>query len=82
LITGGALVTATKRAGACPEPLKCWCQQLSGIANMAPAFHSKVMRRPASFHTLVEPRPSSTRIISSNSCRCGSSFLPGGISHT
>ena len=44
LITGGALVTATKRAGSLPEPLKCWCQVLSGMANSAPAFHSKVMR--------------------------------------
>ena len=52
------------------------------VCEIAPAFHSKVMRLPSSFHTVVEPRPSSTRIISSNSWRCGSSALPGGISQT
>ena len=82
MITGGALVTATNRTGSLPDPLKCWCQQLSGIANIAPAFHSKVTRWPASFHTLVEPRPERTRIISSNSWRWGARFLAGGISHT
>ena len=40
-----------------PEPLKCWYQQLSGMAKIEPAFHSKVMRAPALFHTVVEPRP-------------------------
>ncbi len=36
--------------------MKCWYQQLSGIAKIAPAFHSKVTRAPAWFHTVVEPR--------------------------
>ena len=81
-MTIGALVTETKRAGSRPEPLKCWCQQLSGMANSAPAFHSKVMRWPASFHTVVEPRPLRIMMVSSNSCRCGASVLPGGISQT
>ncbi len=54
----GALVTETKRAGSLPEPLKCWCVVFSGTAKIAPAFHSKVSFLPASFQTLVEPRPS------------------------
>jgi hypothetical protein len=36
------------------------------MAKIAPAFHSKVTRAPASFHTVVEPRPDRIRIISSN----------------
>ena len=60
LMITGALVTATKRAASLPEPLKCWCWQLSGIAKIAPAFHSKLTRLPASFQTAVEPRPSRT----------------------
>ena len=43
LMMTGALVTATKRATSRPEPLKCWCQVLSGTANSAPAFHSNVI---------------------------------------
>ncbi len=54
----GALVTETKRAASLPEPLKCWCMVFSGIAKMAPAFHSKLTFAPASFQTVVEPRPS------------------------
>ena len=53
-------MTETKRAGSLPEALKCWCEALSGIAKIAPFFHSKVIFAPASFHTVVEPRPSST----------------------
>ena len=49
---------------------------------MAPGPHSKVTFWPASFHTEVAPCPDSTRIISSNSWRCGASSLPAGISHT
>jgi hypothetical protein len=55
---------------------------LSGMAKMAPAFHSKVTLAPASFHTMVEPRPSSTYTISSKSWRRGASCLPAGISQT
>jgi hypothetical protein len=36
LIIGGAFVTETKRAGSLPEPLKCWCNVLSGMAKIAP----------------------------------------------
>ncbi len=64
-MTEGALVTATKRAGSRPEPLKCWYQQFSGMAKIEPAFHSKVMRAPALFHTVVEPRPDRISSISS-----------------
>ena len=54
----GALVTDTKRAGSVPEALKCWCIAFNGIAKIAPFLHSNVMRAPASFQTLVDPRPS------------------------
>src|SRR2546422_4304391 len=43
------------------EPLKCWCQALSGTAKIAPAFHSKLMRFPAVFQTAVEPRSGTRR---------------------
>src|SRR5258707_1272271 len=36
-----------------PEPLKCWCQVFSGMANMATDPDSKVTFLPASFHTEV-----------------------------
>ena len=52
------------------------------VCEIAPAFHSKVTRAPALFHTAVEPRPDKTRIISSNRWCCGSSVLPGAISQT
>jgi hypothetical protein len=52
------------------------------MANMAPSFHSKVTRWPASFHTAVEPRPERISTISSNICRRGASLPPAGISHT
>ena len=75
-------MTATSRTTSWPEPLKCWYQQLSGIAKIDPAFHSKVTRAPELFQTVVEPRPVSTMIISSNRWWRGSSFLPGAISQT
>ena len=78
----GALVDETNRATSVPEPLKCWWLAFSGMANSAPGPHSKVTSAPASFHTLVEPWPERTRIISSNSCRCGASAPPAGISQT
>ena len=52
------------------------------MAKIAPAFHSKATLAPALFHTVVEPRPVSTRIISSKRWCCGVSFLPGAISQT
>src|SRR3974390_287541 len=52
------------------------------MAKIEPAFHSKVTRAPALFHTVVEPRPERTRIISSYKWCCGSSFLRGALSHT
>ena len=68
--------------GTWPEPLKCLCQQFIGMPNSAPAFHSNVTRCPASFPTVVEPRPSRIKIISSNRWRAGARLLPGGISST
>ena len=52
LMMAGALVTETNRAGSLPEPLKCWWLVLSGIAKIAPAFHSNETFTPASFHTV------------------------------
>ena len=65
VMIGGRFVTATNRTFSLPEPLKCWCQVLTGIANIAPACHSNVTFCPASFQTLVDPRPLRMRTISS-----------------
>jgi hypothetical protein len=81
-MTGGMFVDDTNRAACWPDPLKCWWLALSGIANSEPVCHSKVTSAPASFQTRVEPCPSRTRIISSNSCRWGASLPPAGISQT
>ena len=60
-------VEETNRAAFCPDPLKCWWWAFSGMANSEPVCHSKVTSAPASFHTVVEPWPERTMIISSNS---------------
>src|SRR5712692_10532365 len=61
-----------RRGGHCQEagrlaaqPLKCWCQALSGIANRAPAAHPKVFFGWPSYQTDVLPRPNSTYVSSS-----------------
>ena len=35
-------------------------EALSGMAKIAPFFHSKLTLAPESFHTVVDPRPSRT----------------------
>ena len=56
-MTSGAEVTAKKRAGSDPLPLKCWRQVFRGGENTLPAPHSKVLFLPSSFHTEVAPWP-------------------------
>jgi hypothetical protein len=80
LIIGGADVTASRRAGRAPLPLKCWRQVLTGGENRLPSRHSKIILFFSSFQIEVEPLPSTTKIISSNSIRCGFRLLPGAIS--
>jgi hypothetical protein len=82
LMIGGMFVEETKRAAVVPEPLKCWCHALSGMANSEPGPHSKETLSPLSFQTVVDPLPDSTMICSSKSWRCGASLPPAGISQT
>ena len=65
--TGGALVTATYRAGSDPDRLKCWWTVFSGIANSAPGPHSNSTSCPAKFLTVVFPWPDKIITVSSNS---------------
>ena len=82
LMIGGMFVEEDEAGRGPPEPLKCWCQALSGIAKSEPGPPLKVTLAPASFQTEVEPCPDKTRIISSKSWRCGASSPAAGISHT
>lgn len=82
LMTCGAKVTPTKRTASRPEPVEVLVVAVERHGEHGVAFRSKVIFWPASFHTVVEPRPSSTEIISSKSWRWGASLPPGGISQT
>jgi uncharacterized membrane protein YdfJ with MMPL/SSD domain len=71
-----------KRAGVLAEALKCWCVVLSGIAKIAPAFHSKVTLVPASFHTVGRAAAVEDVDHLLEELALRRELLPGGISHT
>ena len=56
-IMWGRLVTAMKRAGSEPLPLKCWTHVLTGGVKKLPLPHSKVCLSLSSYQTVVAPRP-------------------------
>ena len=64
----GMLLRQAIRAGSVPEPLKCWCRELIGIANRLPGPHSNVCDFPFASSTLVAPLPVSTKTILSKTC--------------
>ena len=78
----GRSVTAARRAGSVPDPLKIWCFAFSGMAKIALGPHSNEYFRPSGRSMTVDPRPDMTWINSSCICRSGLSSPPGGISAT